>query len=60
MTHTLHREGDLADLAEDFVVLSMSAKNVNAAGSAGRLKPSRYPVSWASWPRASHTRSTTP
>lgn len=38
MTHTLHRAGDLDSLRGDFVVFTMSAKTVNAAGSAVKMK----------------------
>ncbi len=38
MTHTLHRHGTLENLGEDFVVFTMSAKTVNARGSAEKMK----------------------
>ena len=38
MTHTLHRAGDLNSLRGDFVVFTMSAKTVNAAGSAAKMQ----------------------
>lgn len=38
MTHTLHRKGELGDLREDFVVFTMSAKTVNARGSAHKMR----------------------
>lgn len=38
MTHTLHRQGNLESLGEDFVVFTMSAKTVNARGSAEKMK----------------------
>jgi len=38
MTHTLHRRGTLESLGEDFVVFTMSAKTVNARGSAEKMK----------------------
>lgn len=38
MTHTLHRSGQPEDLSGDFVVFTMSAKQVNAAGSAEKMK----------------------
>ena len=38
MTHTLHREGDLNNLSNDYVVFSMSAKKINSAGSAEKLQ----------------------
>lgn len=38
MTHTLHRQGTLESLGEDFVVFTMSAKTVNAQGSAEKMK----------------------
>jgi len=38
VTHTLHRKGALRDLQEDFVVFTMSAKTVNARGSARKMQ----------------------
>lgn len=38
MTHSLHRQGTYESLGEDFVVFTMSAKTVNARGSAGKMK----------------------
>ena len=38
MTHTLHRKGELGDLREDFIVFTMSAKTVNAKGSAHKMR----------------------
>lgn len=38
MTHTLHRQGKLEDLGKDFVVFTMSAKTVNAKGSAEKMQ----------------------
>ena len=38
MTHTLHREGTLENLREDFVVFTMSAKTVNAKGSGKKMR----------------------
>jgi len=38
MTHTLHRQGEWESLEEDFVVLTMSAKTVNAEGSGGKMR----------------------
>ena len=38
MTHTLHREGTLDNLREDFVVFTMSAKTVNAKGSGEKMR----------------------
>lgn len=38
MTHSLHRDGHLEDLREDFVVFTMSAKSVNAKGSAEKMR----------------------
>jgi hypothetical protein len=38
MTHTLHRKGELEDLQEDFIVFAMSAKTVNAKGSAHKMR----------------------
>ena len=38
MTHTLHREGTLENLREDFVVFAMSAKTVNAKGSGEKMR----------------------
>ncbi len=38
MTHTLHREGKLENLREDFIVFTMSAKAVNAKGSGEKIR----------------------
>ena len=38
MTHTLHREGTVENLGEDFVVFTMSAKTVNAKGSGKKMR----------------------
>jgi hypothetical protein len=38
MTHTLHRQGDRENLRDDYVVFTMSAKTVNAKGSATKMK----------------------
>lgn len=38
MTHTLHRQGELENLEEDFIVFMMSAKTVNAKGSGGKMR----------------------
>lgn len=38
MTHTLHRRGRLENLEQDFVVFTMSAKTVNAKGSAEKMQ----------------------
>ncbi len=38
MSHTLHRQGRTADLADDWVVLAMSARGVNRRGSAAALR----------------------
>jgi hypothetical protein len=38
MTHTLHREGTLENLREDFVAFTMSAKTVNAKGSGEKMR----------------------
>jgi hypothetical protein len=38
MTHTLHRQGTVKDLREDFVVFTMSAKTVNAKGSGEKMR----------------------
>jgi hypothetical protein len=38
MTHTLHREGNLENLREDFVVFTMSAKTVNKKGSDKKMR----------------------
>lgn len=38
MTHTLHRKGDAENLKGDFVVLTMSAKTVNAQGSGAKMR----------------------
>lgn len=38
MTHTLHRQGTIENLREDFVVFTMSAKTVNAKGSGEKMR----------------------
>jgi hypothetical protein len=38
MTHTLHRLGNTGNLADDFVVFAMSAKDINEKGSAALLR----------------------
>ena len=38
MTHTLHRQGELENLGEDFIVFMMSAKTVNAKGSDEKMR----------------------
>jgi hypothetical protein len=38
MTHTLHRLGTPENLVDDYVVLAMSAKGINEAGSAPKLR----------------------
>lgn len=38
MTHTLHRKGKLESLEQDLVVFTMSAKTVNAKGSAEKMQ----------------------
>ena len=38
MTHTLHRKGNIKNLRGDFIVFTMSAKTVNAKGSARKLR----------------------
>jgi hypothetical protein len=38
VTHTLHRRGDRESLAQDYIVFTMSAKGINEAGSAERMK----------------------
>lgn len=38
MTHTLHRTGHPEDLSHDYVVFTMSAKTVNAKGSAQKMR----------------------
>lgn len=38
MTHSLHRAGNFQNLKEDFVVFTMSAKTVNARGSAEKMR----------------------
>ena len=38
MTHTLYREGTEPNLSNDYVVLAMSAKNINEKGSAKGMK----------------------
>jgi len=37
MSHTLHRQGNPQNLSHDFIVFSMSAKEINHVGSAPRL-----------------------
>lgn len=37
MTHTLHRQGTIENLSDDYVVLAMSAKGINEEGSAVKL-----------------------
>jgi hypothetical protein len=38
MTHTLYREGTRENLSNDYVVLALSAKNINESGSAVKMK----------------------
>ena len=38
MTHTLHRQGELESLEEDFVVLTMSTKTLNTKGSGEKMR----------------------
>lgn len=38
MTHTLHREGSLEELGQDFVVIGMPCKGVTTDGSGPKLK----------------------
>ena len=38
MTHTLHRQGEIENLREDYIVFTMSAKTVNAKGSAEKMR----------------------
>jgi hypothetical protein len=38
MTHTLHRQGTLENLQNDYVLLSMSAKSHNEFGSAAKMR----------------------
>ncbi len=38
MTHTLHRQGHLDELKEDFIVFSMACQSVNAKGSIPKIK----------------------
>jgi hypothetical protein len=38
MTHTLHREGTVQNLSDDYVVFAMSAKGLNEQGSASKLR----------------------
>jgi len=38
MTHTLHRQGIPENLGDDYVILAMSAKGINEAGSAEKLR----------------------
>lgn len=38
MTHTLHRQGTVDNLGDDYVILTMSAKGINEEGSAERLR----------------------
>jgi hypothetical protein len=49
MTHTLHREGTLANLADDYPMLAIRAKGYNWAGNVWRLQKilelaARYPI----------------
>jgi hypothetical protein len=49
MTHTLHREGTLANLADDYPMLAIRARGYNHDGNVWRLKKileiaSRYPI----------------
>ena len=53
MSHTLHRRGEAADLRDDWIVLAMSARDVNRRGSAAALRRflelslGHHPVNWA-------------
>ena len=38
MTHTLHRQGTVENLDDDYVILAMSAKGINEEGSAEKLR----------------------
>lgn len=38
MSHTLHRQGTMENLADDYVILAMSAKGINEKGSAAKLQ----------------------
>ncbi len=38
MTHTLHRRGDRETLGQEYILLTMSAKNYNEEGSADRMR----------------------
>ena len=38
MSHTLHRQGTIENLANDYVVFAMSAKGINEKGSAAKLQ----------------------
>jgi hypothetical protein len=38
VTHTLHREGTVENLSDDYVVFAMSAKGINEQGSASKLR----------------------
>ena len=49
MTHTLHREGSVAGLAEDYPMLAIRAKGYNEEGNGWRMRKileiaSRYPI----------------
>ena len=52
MTHSLHRQGDPADLARDFVVFAIAAQGITSAGSASKFREfacvvKKYdPVNW--------------
>jgi hypothetical protein len=52
VTHTLHRRGDRESLSRDYIVFTMSAKGLNEAGSAARMKQflgillSHHPVNY--------------
>lgn len=37
MTHSLHRQGTVEDLKNDYAVLAMAAKGINEQGAAGKL-----------------------
>ena len=38
MTHTLHRQGNEAELRRDFVIMAISAQGINSKGSAAKFK----------------------
>jgi len=38
MSHTLHRQGTMENLADDYVILAMSAKGINEKDSAAKLQ----------------------